>query len=293
MKEKILFRYLGETKSIDLVTLLTTQFHYLEILREINLKLSSENEVRIEVNAFHNRSFGIEQVIELVSVGSLAFQPIFSNLDMLFSIFKDYLDIKKLLGESKPTQIIENQNGIQIVGDNNNVIVSKDALEIYQSSSSIDFGLRQSGQALISDKKIEGIEISKFDVEQELLKIDRSSFADLTKKNGYLNEIDEKIDFQNDQVLYVKKFDTEPTTRTAFTFLYKERKISGVKILDEDFLAKIKEGIRFGNGDALLVDLEIVKKKDQLIDIFIESAYRITKVKRIHRRGEMGDLFSV
>lgn len=291
MQENFLFRYTGDQSTIDLNTLLVTQFHYLGILNEISRKVLPNNEVKITVNAFHKKSFGIEQVIELVAVGSIAFKPEIRNLELFFELLQDYLKIKNLLGTEKAENVNKVENKLEIKGDNNTIYVAPEAFKIYQENSVVDEALRKSGEALDSDDEIDGIEITKMDEEKPLIKLDRDQFKQLSKSNGYLKEKNEKTELEEDQVLYVKKFDTDPTKRTPFTFIYRERKITRVKIVDEDFLEKVKSGLRFGNGDALLVDLEITKEKDKVADVFVEKGYKIIEVKDVRRRGDTGDLF--
>jgi len=292
MQEKYLFRYTGDQSTIDLNTLLVTQFHYLGILNELSRELLPDNEIKITVKAFHKRSFGVEQVIELVAVGSLAFQPGIDNLELFFSLLQDYIDIKDLLGDEKANEVNKIENKVEIQGNNNTILVAPEAFKIYQNNTSVDEAFRKSGEALEDDKEINGIEISKMeDTSDPLVKINRDQFSKLAKSNGYLSQESKKTELEEDQVLYVKKFDTDPTKRTPFSFIYKERKINSVKITDEDFLEKIKSGLRFGNGDALLVDLEVLKKKDKVAEVFVESGYKIINVKEIMRKDETGDLF--
>ncbi|WP_441001130.1 hypothetical protein [Fodinibius sp. SL11] len=292
MQEKYLFRYTGDQSTIDLNTLLVTQFHYLGVLNEISRKVLPNNEIKITVNAFHKKSFGIEQVIELVAVGSIAFKPEINNLELFFELLQDYLKIKDLLGAEKAENVNKAENKLEIKGNNNTIYVAPEAFQIYQENSVVDEALRKSGEALDSDEEIDGIEVTKIDQKDKpLIQLDRDSFKQLSKSNGYLKEKNEKTELEKDQVLYVKKFDTDPTKRTPFTFIYRERKIKRVKIVDEDFLEKVSSGLRFGNGDALLVDLEITKEKDKAADVFVEKGYKIIEVKDVRRRGDTGDLF--
>jgi hypothetical protein len=292
MKQSFLFRYTGDNSTIDLNTLLVTQFHYLGVLNEICNKITPNEEVKITISAFHKKSFGIEQVIELVAIGAIAYPNNISDLKIFFEVLKEYLSIKNLLGENKADNIDKVDNHITINFNGGELTVSENAFNIYQNSTIVDEALRKSGEALDDDEELEGIEITEVDNDVPLLKIDRKDFKNLSKKNGYLAQKEEKVETRKDQIVYLKKFDTAPTTSTQFQFIYKERKISRVKILDENFLRKVNEGLRFGNGDALVVNLSILKKKDSVADVFVESGYEIIEVIDIKRRGETGDLFN-
>jgi len=56
-----------------------------------------------------------------------------------------------------------------------------------------------------------------------------------------------------------------------------------------------KKEKKFGNGDSLVVDLEISKKYDEGYDTYIIDKYTVLNVRDIHRRGDnrgdQGDLF--
>lgn len=272
MKQSFLFRYTGDNSTIDLNTLLVTQFHYLGVLNEICNKITPNEEVKITISAFHKKSFGVEQVIELVALGAIAYPNNISDLKIFFEVLREYLSIKNFLGESKADKIVQTENKIVINFNGNDITVSEDAFNIYQNSTIADEALRKSGEALENDEEVEGIEITEVEDDKPLLKIDRKDFEKLSKKNGYLAQKEEKVENRNNQIVYLKKFDTDPTTNTQFQFIYKERKISRVKISDESFLRRIKEGLRFGNGDALVVNLSIRKKKDTVADVFVESS---------------------
>lgn len=83
----------------------------------------------------------------------------------------------------------------------------------------------------------------------------------------------------------MKKFDVAPKKNTTFTFYYDGMPISA-RIQDKQFLDKILKGEKFGNGDSLVVDLEVSKNYDDNYDTYIVNKYSILKVKEIQRRGE-------
>lgn len=66
-------------------------------------------------------------------------------------------------------------------------------------------------------------------------------------------------------------------------------------IQDGQFIQRIQDGEKFGNGHSLVVDLEISKKYDEGYDTYIIDKYTVLNVRDIHRRGDnrgdQGDLF--
>jgi len=60
---------------------------------------------------------------------------------------------------------------------------------------------------------------------------------------------------------------------------YKSRRINSVIISDIDFLKSVSAGLRFGNGDALKVDLKIVYKYDPIFRQYIEHRFEVILVK--------------
>lgn len=69
-------------------------------------------------------------------------------------------------------------------------------------------------------------------------------------------------------------------------FYYRGIKKISAAITDENFLERVNNGERFGRGDTLIADLEIVKELDQKLGVLVNKSYKIIRVYDIQRRQE-------
>jgi hypothetical protein len=52
----------------------------------------------------------------------------------------------------------------------------------------------------------------------------------------------------------------------------------------------VNNGERFGRGDTLVADLEIIKELDAKLGVLVNKSYKIIRVYDIHRRQEQASL---
>ncbi|NLD48572.1 MAG: hypothetical protein GX660_15520 [Clostridiaceae bacterium] len=289
------FKYQGESTSIDINTLLVSQFQYTAILNEIKNQLFPDIELKIKIQSFERNSFDVNQIIEITTVTGLL---IFENKEFIAEIFKylkAYLEIKKLLGDKKPDSIekVGNENialTINVKGNNNTVVVSENAFKIFQNNYTIHRALTKNGEILEKDPEIEGIQITNQITQEKILDIPRTDFPMLTIDNAFINkELNEKI--TEDAILYIKKLDLNPEKKVKWDFIFEGRKINSVSIIDIDFHKKVKEGTKFGNGDRLKCRLKTIQKLDIDTGAYIDDKFEVLLVKDIIRKDEQGDLF--
>jgi hypothetical protein len=70
-----------------------------------------------------------------------------------------------------------------------------------------------------------------------------------------------------------------PKKISKWNFIYNGRKINSVSIKDVEFLKKVNNGeFKFGNGDALRVNLKVIYKMNEILKVFVESRFEILKV---------------
>ncbi|MEX1213318.1 MAG: hypothetical protein WEA36_10775 [Balneolaceae bacterium] len=289
----LLFRYKGENSSIDLNTLLTTQFHYAAILDEICSKVAPNHRFKITINGFQKKSFGVEQLIELVAVGSLPFGANKDEIKTILKLLGEYIQIKLVLNGEKADedQIEKVGNNIRITGHNNNLtIVTTEAFNFYNENTTLDEATRKAAEALDRDEEIDGVEISDSESNEPIIDIGRNDFGILKQPNKNFSEKESVEEIREDQIMHIKRFDYEPQKTTRFSFIYHDRKTNGVTISDEDFLEEVRQGARFGNGDGLRVRLKVKKDRDKMADVFVEVGYDILKVYEIIKREQQGDL---
>lgn len=289
------FKYQGESTSIDINTLLVSQFQYTAILNEIKNQLFPDIELKIKIQSFERNSFDVNQIIEITTVTGLL---LFENKEFIAEIFKylkAYLEIKKLLGDKKPDSIekVGNENialSINVEGNNNTIVVSENAFKIFQNNYTIHRALTKNGEILEKDSEIEGIQITNQITQEKILDIPRTDFPMLTTDNAFINkELNEKV--TEDAILYIKKLDLNPEKKVKWDFIFEGRKINSVSITDTDFHKKVKEGTKFGNGDRLKCRLKTIQKLDIDTGAYIDDKFEVLLVKEIIRKDEQGNLF--
>jgi len=289
------FKYQGESTSIDINTLLVSQFQYTAILNEIKNQLFPDIELKIKIQSFERNSFDVNQIIEVTTVTGLL---IFENKEFIAEIFKylkAYLEIKKLLGDKKPDSVekVENNNvalTINVEGNNNTIVVAENALKIFQNNYAIHRALTKNGEILEKDPEIEGIQITNQITKEKILDIPRADFPILTTDNAFINkELNEKT--TEDAILYIKRPDLSPEKKGKWDFIFEGRKINSVSISDTDFLKNVKQGTKFGNGDRLKCRLKTIQKLDIDTGAYIDDKFEVLLVKDIIRKDEQQNLF--
>ncbi|WP_020531901.1 hypothetical protein [Flexithrix dorotheae] len=290
------FKYNGENHSIDINTLLTSQFHYAAILTEIKTILNPDSDLKITVQSFQKGSFEINQLIEIgVITGSVLFQHQ-PTINSVFIYFKAIIDIKKLLGNKEPDEIIDLSDGkiqISVNGNDNVLIVDKEAFNIYKNNAIINGAIANGFKALENDEEVKGIEINNKTTNKKILDINRNDFKKLANdENPFLDDNkNTKVRVDPEAVLYIKKLDISTKKNAKWSFIYEGRKINGVAVKDEKFLSDVINGLKFGNGDRLVAKLKITQKKDLPTGAFLDYKYEITEVIKVVPKSKQGKLF--
>lgn len=280
----IIFSYKGASHAIEINTLISSQMHFLNILNEVSRLTNSNVKLRIKIEAIQPGSFEINQLIEIVAVSGLFTSPSIAYIGELFSIITDYISIKEFLSGSKAEKVIKNDGSINIYLNGNNIKVAPNAFTIYKNSYSVHNSVIKLGDTLESDEDVDGILLTDQNVKKNLLDVPREKFSQLGDPNGYLSE--ETREELDDATLIITKPELNPKKRSKWNFIYKGRKINQVTITDEDFLSSVSQGLRFGNGDALRVDLKIVYKYDPIYEVFVEKSFEVLTVKDTIFKGQ-------
>jgi hypothetical protein len=274
------FKYQGDSHFIDANTLINTQVHFLSIVQEVSRSLNPSVKVAVKYQAFQKGSFDIRQLIEIVTVAGLFSAPHAGFIKDIISVISDYVSIKEFLKGEKADKFIEKNNGqkIEITLKGENITIHPNAFKLYQNNYSVHQAFTKSAETLLADENVDGIELIEKKGEKSLLEIGRDRFEDLASPNAYLS--DEYREDIVDATIVITKPELAPKGKTAkWNFIYKARRINGVIISDIDFLKSVTAGLRFGNGDALKVDLKIVYKFDTVFKQYIEHRFEVILVK--------------
>lgn len=291
------FHYEGDS-DINLNTLLTSQFHFLAIVNELQRNIHPETEVNLRVSSLSEGSFVIDFLSETTWIQSLFSKE---NVDVIQSILvmlSSFITIKQHL-KGKKAQRVEQKDDIVIIinVEGNQISVSKDVYKLYQENQTINKSLSQNFELLEKDEDIQGVQISEKtekEGQKPILKVDRGSFADLKQSNSYLDKEAREEVHANERV-YIKKANLLPETnkRWAWDFIHKGRDIKNTRVSDQGFANKINDGLKVGQGDSLIVDLLMGYKWDERFQTFIESGtYEVVKVHEVIERPRDGNMFS-
>lgn len=274
------FKYHGDTHFIDANTLINTQFHFLAIVQEVGRTVNPSIKISVKYQAFKKGSFEVSQLIEIATVAGLFSAPHLGFIKDVLSYVSDYLSIKSFLKGEKATKIVEKKNNqtVEVHLHGSNITVHADAFKVYQNNLTVHQGFIKSGETLLGDENVDGIELIEKKTKESLLSVPRDKFQELTTPNAYLNE--EFREELVDATITITKPELSPKGKVSkWNFIYKSRRINGVMISDIDFLKSVSAGLRFGNGDALKVDMKIVYKYDPAFRQYIEYRFEVVLVK--------------
>jgi predicted small secreted protein len=288
------FSYKGDTHFIDLNTLITTQAHFLTALTEINKSQDASVKLNIKIEAVKPGSFELNQLLEVTSITGLFASPALGYIDNLFSILSNYISISSFLKGEKPGKVVQNTDNSQTVEihiHGSYVTVEKGAFELYQNNQSISQAVYKMGQSLLADEDVDGLELTDIKTEKPLLKVNKEQFKELSIRNPYLDS-DTKEEIKDGEILIITKPDIDPKKVTKWNFIYNGRRLNNVIIRDSDFLLKVKDAVyKFGNGDALRVNLRVVYKLDTHYNVFIEKQFEIMSVIEPIFRNKQSEMF--
>lgn len=293
-EKKFEFKYDGEN-FIDLNTLLTSQFHFLAAVNELQKELYPSVDLKIKVGAFNKGSFIVDLLMESSWVDSLFNKENAVIVSTIVSTFSHLINVHKFLKGRKADKIEEVGNNITLTinGDNNKITISKDVFNIYKENTTINKAIQQNFELLKDDAEIQGVQISESESsdKQVFLKIEKEEFKDLSTPNPYL-ERDVHEEIYARQNLFIKKPNLVPEKNRVWNweFIYKGADIKA-KITDRSLEKKINEGLRVGQGDRIIADLKIFYKFSKTYNTFIQSGkYEVVKIHGFATREEQQSL---
>lgn len=284
------FKYTG-TNFLDINTLLSSQFHFLAIVNEIQRQTYPNARIKIKVGSFSEGSF----IINLLFESSLV-QDIFNTvvgispaiLSDILKCFSEFINLYETLKGKKPDNVTINGDNIviHINGNSNPVTIDKRVYNIYTQNPIVNTSVQQNFDLLDADESISGITITDKEDGKEIIDIPRVKFDALKQVNECFSSNIIQQTYSNETV-YIKKPNLFPDKSKSLMwgFIHRGRDITA-RVSDKDFLQKINEGLKIGQGDRLLVDILAYLKYDERVATFVEtSKYEIIKVYKIHDRS--------
>ena len=274
------FKYEGNFKSLDALTVLHSQINFVTALKEIKDHKFPEIQLDIKIKGIEKGSLDINHIIEVGAITGMFVLDNYKYVESIFEIFGDIIKLKKLLKGEKASQALAVGNDkieIHIHGDN--IQIHEEAFKIYQNSPVITNAFNNTSKLLSSNDDIDYIEVTEKSKKKKLLKIDKSEFDMLAQENPYLVTLtDEQV--KTNQILFIKKPNLFPikNKKWVWELIHTGRDIKAV-IIDDVFLQKINNGLKVGQGDRLKADLKIYYKFDERLNTYLESGkYEVTNI---------------
>lgn len=290
--EKFEYKYNGEIDFIDINTLLSTQIHFVSIINEVQRNIFPEIDLKINVEAPKKGSFIFQQIYEWTANSDIFTKDKVEYLNNLGGVVTYIMvavgglyELFKFLKGKKAEKIEDDGNGkIRIKNNEGEILIVENVIfNLYTSNQSLNDAFRKQAEALENDINVEGIQIINQDKNQVIVDVKRDAFNNFTNNNEYLNStIIEKP--KSSIRLFIKKPDLFPKTdKVTWEFIYDGRNIKAI-ITDSNFINKINNGLRVGQGDCMVVDLIIIAEYDKRFNTHIDKKYEIPNVISIEEK---------
>ncbi|MEG1913242.1 MAG: hypothetical protein RRY12_12715 [Cloacibacillus sp.] len=285
-EEKLIFKFelADDNNDIDLRTLTEGFGKYCYLMYLINNMLNDSAELDIKVEAVRPGSF--EVAIKLweygpVLLGTALAIDSHAVIDAMLTIYNQFLELKKHLGNEKAVSIQETSGGQVIVtnGNHNNITINKNTLNFYIDNNEASNVLSSGTYAVIADKSVESIKVQrKKGLETEtLVDIPRSMMSVVASDNPYLKPEEETV--IKDRVKIIIR-SANVDADGAWKCIYNDQKVY-VSIDDPVFNSKVKNNLeRFGNKDVLIVKLEVKRIREPGTPYWKDVSYKILHVYR-------------
>lgn len=285
------FKYEGDFKGLDALTVLHTQLNFVTILREIKEYKYPEINLDIKIEGTEQGSLDISHIIDVVAVSGMFVMENYKYVSGIFKIFSDIVRLKKFLKGKKADKIKELKGDkveIHINGDN--IHIDKDAIRIYQNNHIITNALANTSKMLADQSEVDSIEVTQKGKNKSLVNIDKSDFQELGEDNPYLiKEIDNQK--KKDQILFIKKPNLFPAKNKKWVWelIHSGRDIKA-NIIDKKFEKQINDGLKVGQGDRIKATLVVYYKFDERFQTFIETGkYEVIDIEDIIERPSLSD----
>ncbi|MEO8886110.1 MAG: hypothetical protein ABI367_08615 [Mucilaginibacter sp.] len=297
VQERINYRYKGNDY-IEAYSLYNSQLHFLNAIKSIQKKEFPQLELNITVEASVKGSHVVPILLELIPLQGLfagiALKESVEYIKSIFEIFQNLLEIHKILKDEKPINETINNNGTTEInfGSNNVFHIDTLTLKFYKENPNTVNEIAQSFKALEKNEEIEEIEISAVNNITPFVAVNRKDFESLSHSSPFLKE-EESFKDRTHVTVFVKTTNFYPAKGRAWIweFIYNGVPIKA-KIVDKDFEDLINQGIRFGQGDRLDVDLRILYKKDLKLNTNLVKGYEVLKVHNpIYRDTNKNSMF--
>lgn len=270
----------AKAEEIDPTTLATSLLSLTTLVNELNQELHTNKKIELRVKPFQPGSFGVPIEFIQIALAAVLSSPNVSYIKEIIDFIVSLLNLKKHLKGSKPKEIKQIGDKIEIINRDGNVFITDNrTVNVYKENTIITGAFEKQFQRLEDD-----IAISDFKIMDEnkksIIQVPRDEFKNMREPQV---EVIEKKTTREKAKLNVFKIVFDE--RSKWEVFYRGIRIP-VKIQDEDFNKKVLNGEKFANGDALEVELEIEQEFDETANTFVNKSYKVVKVIKHIPRDE-------
>lgn len=284
--ESIVLHFGTKPHEIDAKTLLDSFGAIEAALMGISRHGHPEARFRIKVKSFQKGSFEVPIEVQqlFLATGLSLMSPDWANAKESVKILLELIKMKLNLKGKEPQTIRKNGNVVEIQKNSRCTFnVDQRTYNISVKDSVVGEALARGFKALEADTEVKSFTVLSKD-RKKLLEVPRRSFGYVSKTKKEITDDAPKTTERLELPIF--KPVLENSKGHKWEFYYRGIKRISATIADENFLERVNGGERFGRGDTLIVDLEIVKQLDEKLKVLVNKSYKIIRVYDIHRRQE-------
>jgi len=284
--EGIILHFGTKPHEIDAKTLLESFGAIESALMSISRHGHPESKFSIKVKPFQKGSFEIPVEVKqaLLATGLTLTSTDWATAKASVKILLELIKLKLQLKGKEPKVVRRTGNDVQIQQNSRCTInVDQRTFNIYVKDSEVGEAITKGFKALEADKEVKSFTVLNSQREK-LLDVPRRSFPLLGKAKKDSADNEQKATERLELPIF--KPVLEKSIGHKWQFYYRGIKRISAAITDENFLERVNQGERFGRGDTLDVELEIVKEIDDKLKILVNKSYKIIRVYDISRRQE-------
>jgi len=287
--EEFILHFGTRPHELDATTLVTSLSAMQAVLREMNAASQSGSILTLKVKTFRPGSFEIPVEIQQATVaGTMVLAAMdWATVRQIVSTLTDIIKLALTLkGKSpKKTETVDDKVEIARRGKAP-IIVDQRTYKFYNSNVVINEGLAKGFQALSDDRQVRRFKL--LDAKRhELVDVPRQAFKTIAQRSVRKKPEKKSPKLERAELRVFKVvFEGEAP---KWDFYYNGIKITA-SILDSAFMDRVtNRGERFGRGDCLDTDLEIVREFDPSIQTHVNRAYNVRKVHRHRPRAQQNE----
>lgn len=155
------FKYEGEFESLDALTVLNTQLHFVTILNEIKENIYPETKLDIRIEGVEKGSLGINHFIEVAAVSGMFVLENYGYVKTIIEVLTDLVKIHKFLDGNKPEQVEKSEEGtVKIFINGSNNVFNENAFTIFQNNGIVHEALNSTSKLLLENNDVTSIELT-------------------------------------------------------------------------------------------------------------------------------------